>query len=81
MCNSASCHHRTDWDAPRRTVYPGRSAADKEWVLVTHSSDLDWTGLATVATQAPDNEPAIGRPKRDKARTKMARQSKRRNRR
>lgn len=86
MCNLATCGHSADCDVPKRTVYPGRSAADNDWVLVTRASDFDWDAMSP-SSATPDivfrpsaNTPTIGHPKRNKVRTRMQKLSRKRNR-
>jgi hypothetical protein len=82
MCSSGTCHHGVDWAAVIRKIYPVPSRLDDydhALVLTYRPSDLD----AFVRRLTPDElkpEPRIGKPKRNKVRSKMAKATRRRNR-
>lgn len=77
--------NQTASDTPQvqRIVIKGRNATDMDSALIytpLSSNDLVMAPIAAMATQLPWGKPHIGKPKRNKTRGKMQRESRRLNR-
>lgn len=77
--------NQTASDTPQvqRIVIKGRNVTDMDTALVytpLSSNDLMMASIAVMATQSPWDKRHIGKPKRNKSRGKMQRESRRLNR-